>query len=88
MTFWDVTVVISGWGTTDSVTTKKELDTYLDVIREEAERDNSRVEVYVLHHDHALEVDYDECSCECSCSQCVTDHHPTYVFNKEGDFRD
>ena len=76
MTYADVSVVVDGaLEESASFYDYAVLDAFIQTIREEAEGDGYRTEVYVLLHDHSPDVE------ECACSQYVQDHNPEYVFN-------
>ena len=48
------------------------LNKYLANLKTEALEDGVTLEVYILEHEHALDI-------ECNCAQYVTDHNPNYV---------
>jgi len=54
------------------------LDEYLANLKTEAIGDGATLEVYILEHEHALDI-------ECNCAQYVTDHRPSYVLGDSAD---
>ena len=75
----DCTVIVAG-AVEETATFADEtlMNDWLKDIEDDAETSGYRIEVYVVWHDHDFDVE------ECACVQYLTDHHPTYVYNPEG----
>jgi hypothetical protein len=72
----DVSVIVDGaLGESETFTDYLLLEEYVRTIEEEAAGHGYPTEVYVVEHNHALDVD------DCACVQYLTDHHPQYAYN-------
>ena len=56
---------------------------WLDALESAARTEQAHVQVYCIHHYHAVDADLDDYGCECG--QYATDHNPVYTFGQESE---